>query len=148
MTFLVYTYFLCMLCYNRFLNHWIILALSIFNCFLFWFSKGNFPWGFRNKEVFTPCEQLIRPEGQMISAFIPCCTLARTRENPRKLLQERVYPKPDLTFCRKFIAAPAIEAKISPWPFFSETPRTFRARKPICQTAIHLFSKADLLTCF
>lgn len=34
-TFLVYTYFLCMLCYNRFLNHWIILALCIINvsCF-------------------------------------------------------------------------------------------------------------------
>ena len=31
---------------------------------------------------------------------------------------------------------------------FSKVPRTFRARKASCQTAIRLFSKADLLTRF
>ena len=31
---------------------------------------------------------------------------------------------------------------------FSKVPRTFRARKAICQTAIHLFWRADLFICF
>ena len=31
---------------------------------------------------------------------------------------------------------------------FSKVPRPFRARKASCQTAIRLFLKADLFTCF
>ena len=36
----------------------------------------------------------------------------------------------------------------SPGARFSKVPKTFRARKAICETANRLFWKADLLTCF
>ena len=41
-----------------------------------------------------------------------------------------------------------IPSRFSPGACFSKVPRTFRARKASCQTAIHLLDKADLLTCF
>ena len=48
---------------------------------------------------------------------------------------------------------PAFERQLPWWKLccgacFSKTPRTFRARKATSQTAIRLFSKADLLTYF
>ena len=36
----------------------------------------------------------------------------------------------------------------TPGARFSKVPKTFRARKAICEIANHLFWKADLLTCF
>ena len=37
---------------------------------------------------------------------------------------------------------------IDPGARFSKVPKTFRARKAICEVANHLFWRADLLTCF
>ena len=41
-----------------------------------------------------------------------------------------------------------MSANLAPGASFSNVPRIFRARKASCQTAICLFEKADLLTCF
>ena len=38
--------------------------------------------------------------------------------------------------------------RLVPGARFSKVPKTFRARKAICETANRLFWKADLLTCF
>ena len=35
---------------------------------------------------------------------------------------------------------------VGPWARFSKVPKTFRARKAICETVNRLFWKADLLT--
>ena len=40
------------------------------------------------------------------------------------------------------------DTKCGPGALFSKVPKTFRARKAICEIANRLFWKADLLTCF
>ena len=147
-TFLVYTYFLYMLCYNRFLNHWIILALCIFNVFCF----GSVREIFHGVSEIKKCLHLVSNWwGLKAKCFLLSSYVALAPEHLKtqgnfcktEYIQNQIWH-----FAENLMRRLVLRQKYRPGPFFSEAPGTFRARKPSCQTAIHLFSKADLLTCF
>jgi len=147
-TFLVYTYFLCMLCYNRFLNHWIILALFIINVSCF----GSVKEIFLGVSEIKKCLDIVST-GWAVKAkcFLLSSHVALAPEHVKiqgnscktEYIHSQIW-----YFAENLMRRLVLRQKYRPGPFFSEAPRTFRARKPSCQTAIHLFSKADLLTCF